>query len=597
MASALTRRRFLAYGGAAGLSLAVGGRLGGVARAQPPQLLDPLLQPRFVNGLPNPISRAFAFTPNPDLAGTWDYEIAATSVQQSVVHLDPLTYSELLTDVWGYGQRGQTPTYPGRTLFALRDEPIRVRWTNELGYRHLLDVDETVHWAFSHLHGESIASLGVPVVTHVHGGHTEAASDGGPEQWFTPGFAVKGGDWQQEVFRYANDQEAGTVWYHDHALGITRLNVYAGLAGFYILRDANEVSLGLPGSPYDALGAPTTPYEVGLAIQDRLFTSTGALFYPSAPDVRGAPEPSVLPEFFGDVVLVNGKAWPFLDVEPRRYRLRIINGSDSRFYTMKMQQRSGRALTITQIGTDGGFLHRPVPLTGALVLGPGERADVVVDFSEASGNTVVLTNNATTPYPFGAPAGPSTRQLMAFRVGATAAENPPLPEVLRPAPFAVEGTPTRTRRVLLYEGEDRFGRIFPQLGTVEGGAMEWDDPTTETPHDGDVEVWEIYNTTPDAHPIHLHLPQFEVLDRAPFRAQQAKNGALSNIRAGAAVPAPPAERGPKDTVQTFPGQVTRIKARFDLPAGTTGDQGYVWHCHILSHEDHEMMRRLEVQST
>ena len=590
----LTRKRFLQYGAAGGIALTMPVRFGTAAAAVPP-LLDPLLQPKFVNKLPNPISSAFAFEQNPDLLGTYDYKIGAAAVQQSLGLRDPLTSTPLVTDVWGYGQPGQTATYPGRTIFALKDTPTRVLWTNELGTSHLVDVDETVHWAFSHLDGMRIANAGVPIVTHLHGGHTEAASDGGPEQWFTPGFAMKGGDWKKEVFFYGNDQEGGTIWYHDHALGITRLNVYAGLAGYYILRDANELSLGLPGSPYDEMGAPTQPYEVGLAIQDRMFTATGALYYPSTPMVRGAPEPSVLPEFFGDFILVNGQAWPYLDVEPRRYRFRILNGSDSRFYSLKFQNRGGKALTVRQIGTDGGLLYEPVALTGALVIAPGERADVVVDFSEANGDYVFLSNNAAIPFPFGDPASATTRQLMRFNVGTTAAENPPLPTQLRSGPFSVPGTPERTRPVLLFEGEDEFGRIFAQLGTVDGGAFKWDDPTTETPKDGDVEIWEIYNTTPDAHPIHLHLPQFEVLDRAPFGAKQAKDGSLSNIRVGPAVAAPASEKGPKDTVQTFPNQVTRIKVAFGLPAtAKSGPQDYVWHCHILSHEDHEMMRRLVV---
>jgi spore coat protein A len=594
MSGVMTRARFLQYGAAGGIALAIPMRAGFAEAAVPP-LLDPLLQPKFVNQLPNPISAAFAFGKNPDALATYDYRIGAVAVQQSLGLRDPLTNTPLLTHVWGYGQPGQTATYPGRTIFALKDTPTRVRWTNELGNSHLVDVDETLHWAFTHMPGLHIADAGVPIVTHLHGGRTEGASDGGPEQWFTPGFTMTGGDWQKEVFYYGNEQEGGTLWYHDHALGITRLNVYAGLAGYYILRDENELSLGLPGSPYDATGAPTEPYEVGLAIQDRMFAATGELYYPSTPMVKGSPDPSVLPEFFGEFILVNGQAWPYLEVEPRKYRFRILNGSDSRFYTLKFQQRSGKALTIWQIGTDGGLLYKPVALTGALVLGPGERADVVVDFAEAAGDSVFISNNAPIPYPFGDPAGITTRQLMRFNVGMDSVDNPALPETLRPAPFAVRDPVTRTRQVLLFEGVDEFGRIFAQLGTVAGGAMTWDDPVTETPNDGDVEIWEIYNTTPDAHPIHLHLPQFEVLDRAPFKARQAKDGSLTNVTVGVAVGAPAYEKGPKDTVQTFPGQVTRIKVAFDLPAtAKTEPQDYVWHCHILSHEDHEMMRRLVV---
>jgi spore coat protein A len=299
----------------------------------------------------------------------------------------------------------------------------------------------------------------------------------------------------------------------------------------------------------------------------------------------------VLAEFFGDTILVNGVVWPRLPVEPRQYRLRLLNGSDSAFYSLQLKpQGPGRPADIVQIGTDGGFLYQPVPLNGALVLAPGERADVLVDFSAYAGRRLVMTSNAPQPFPFGVAPAPTATQIMAFDVANTTPLPGTLPHALRDGPWAVEGEPARTRRLLLFEGTDDFGRIFAQLGTVEGGPRNWDDPVTETVENDSVEIWEVFNTTPDAHPIHLHLPQFEVLDRAPFRASQdPRTGGLRNVRVGPAVPASAGEKGPKDTAQMFPGEVTRIKARFDRPGE------YVWHCHILSHEDHEMMRRYVIE--
>jgi spore coat protein A, manganese oxidase len=587
----LTRKRFLTYGAAGGAALFLPGRLTGGASAQAPPLLNALAQPKFANPLPDGLAPGFRFAPSD---GAAHYEIQMRQTVQQLGIVDPLG-AKLWTPVWGYGSQatGQGTTYPGRTFVAHKNQPVTVRWHNDLvtgtgaPLPHLLPVDTTVHWAFSHADLE-IDDVGVPLVTHVHGGHTEFKSDGLPEFWYTPGWSYTGADFQKygaaQTHRYDNDQEAGTIWYHDHALGITRLNVYAGLAGFFLIRD--EVDTGLAGN--DA-NLPVWPYEQLLAIQDRMFTAEGRLFYPSEPDVKDAPEPSILPEFFGDVLLVNGVAWPYLDVERRKYRLRLLNGSDSRFYSLQFNRKGGPPLTKWVIGTDGGLLEKPVEVKGALVLGPGERLDVIVDFAEVGiGTQVMLTNGAATPFPLGAPVAPPADQVMAFNVTTAAPTDlvDPLPGPFRTAPFSVPGAPALTRPLLLFEGTDEFGRIFAQLGTPEAGGIEWDDPVTEAVGNGTVEVWEVFNTTPDAHPIHLHLPQFEVLDRAPFKAtQDKKTGAIRNVRVGAPVAAPAWERGPKDTAQMLPGEVTRIKALFDRPGE------YVWHCHILSHEDHEMMRR------
>jgi spore coat protein A len=588
-----TRRRFLEYGAAGGAALALPLRVG-TAFAQAPVLLNALAQPRFANPLPNALSPGFVFrhaSVNAD--GSLHYEIEMVPFTQSVglAGVGPAA-------LWGYASpaTGQGATYPGRTFVVQAGTPITVRFANALvdGWglpiaQHLLPVDTSVHWAFSHM-DMGIADIGVPLVTHLHGGHTESASDGLPEFWFTPGFAVTGPQWAKETYTYDNDQEAATIWYHDHALGITRLNVYAGLAGFYIVRDPYDT--GLPDNP---IGLPSGDQEVAFVIQDRMFTADGQLHYPSPPQTRTSPDPSVQPEFFGDVILVNGQAWPYLDVQPRKYRLRILNGSDSRFYALQLRSDGGGGpLTVWAIGTDGGLLAKPVELKGALVIAPGERMDVMVDFAEAGfGSTVTMTNNAVTPFPFGEPVVPPAEQIMRFNVGVPVPVgfvDLPLPTTLRSGGrYTVGGPVARRRQLLLFEGADPFGRIFALLGTAATGFAAWDDPVTETPGLNDVEEWEVINTTPDAHPIHVHLPQFEVLSRTPVKfTQDKKTGALRNITYGVPVPVPPWEQGPKDTAQMFSGEATLIRAKFDRPGE------YVWHCHILSHEDHEMMRRYRI---
>ena len=544
-------------------------------------LLNPLTQPKFVNALPNPLDPSFIFQPTEP--GDSHYEIGVYQFSQNLGLVDPVTIQPLSTTVWGYGTSTQPATYPGRTIEATKDMPITVRWTNNLvdtsnqPLPHLLPVDTSVHWA----EPSNYPASGVPIVTHLHGGHTESASDGLPEYWFTPGFAQTGPGWVKETYSYDNDQRAATLWYHDHALGITRLNVYAGMAGFYLLRDERDT--GLPDNP---IGLPAGPYEVPIVIQDRMFTADGQLYYPSEPEIEGAPDPSVLPEFFGDHILVNGQAWPVMDVEPTVYRLRMLNGSDSRFYNLRI----AGGPQINQIGTDTGLLYAPVALD-QLGLGPGERADVVVDFSQYANQTLILRNNARSPFPKGDVVNPlTTGQIMAFRVGSNAQVQNQIPNTLLESPIAPLVQSGATRKLLLFEGEDEYGRLQPMLGTADDGAIMWDEPTTELPQLNDAEVWEIVNSTEDAHPIHLHLVSFQVLSRQKFKADQdTASGVLDDIRLlGQAKPPAANEAGWKDTVQMFPGEVTRIIAKFDRPGE------YVWHCHILSHEDHEMMRRFFV---
>ena len=590
--------------------------------------LDPLTQPKFVNPLPNPLAEGFIFEPT---AGN-RYDISVEQFVQSLGLRDPATGAPLSTTVWGYGSKGQPATYTGRSFVVQRDQQIQVRYTNDLvdaegdPLPHLLPIDSTLHWAdpLEQGHVEGPYTGPVPIVTHLHGGHTASDSDGLPDAWFTPDFEHTG-ELFNEIYTYDNDQQAATLWYHDHALGITRLNVYAGLAGFYIVRD--DVDTGLPDNPK---GLPAGPYEIPIVIQDRMFNVVDKdddgtndsieLFYPTAPALPGEPDPSVQPEFFGDTILVNGQAWPVLDVEPRKYRFRLLNGSDSRFYNMWINagaadtlKPDGSGPQFVQVGTDNGLLYAPVPLT-QLTLGPGERADVVVDFSGWQGQTLIVRNNAQSPFPKGMTANPrTTGQIMAFRVSVplSAAPDVPLAPTLRDAPVAptVEqvGTVDRTRKLPLFEGVNSYGRLEPMLGVAEpttdvgrfevNGTLSWDDVITENPMVGDTEVWEIYNSTADAHPIHLHLVSFQTLGRQKFTAtvvpkpmgDDATGGTLAKISLKGKQKAPALnEIGWKDTVIMYPGEVTRIVANFDR------EGAYVWHCHILSHEDHEMMRPYHV---
>jgi spore coat protein A len=498
----------------------------------------------------------------------------------------------LMTPVWGYGQSDSAVTYPGPTLVAMRDVPVRVNWHNKLPQSrnldsHLLPVDMSLHMAHP-------AKGGIPTVAHLHGGHTESASDGLPEQWFTQGWSETGPYFAQQTFNYDNDQQAATLWYHDHALGITRLNVYAGLAGFYLLRDENEIGLMNDGV------LPSGPYEREIVIQDRMFTADGQLFIPTTdPELPpGAPDPSIIAEFFGDFILVNGVAWPKLDVEPRKYRFRMLNGSDSRFYVLRFDNGH----EFLQIGTDNGLLRNAVELT-QLLLAPGERADLVVDFSDCEGEDLLLQNLGPDEPFKGLGIGDSadsqtTGQVMKFCINLPISQDPDA-TVKKGTSLNKIKFPRKvdqTRQLVLFEGEDEFGRLRPQLGTLADGSLLWDETITENPKKGDTEIWEIYNATEDAHPIHLHLVSFEILDRRQFTGvveQEVgdlgtKQKLLNPKITGPTKQPEPNERGLKDTAVMLPGQVTRIKAKFDRLGR------YVWHCHILSHEDHEMMRPFEV---
>ena len=639
----ITRRCLLQTTAVVGAGLLAPQSLGRRAYAQlPGGTLDPDTVPKYADPLVIPPAM-----PKTSTIGEIDYyEIGVRQFEQQV-----LPSGMPMTTVWSYGsvKDPETLNYPAFTIEAKVGKPVRVKWINDLVDEkgkflpHLLPVDPTLHWA-NPPGGEEGRDRRpefartprpyrgpVPIVTHLHGGHSAQESDGYAEAWYLPDakniphhFATEGTFYEffqdeffgkfgvawepgTATFHYDNDQPATTMWYHDHTLGITRLNVYAGPAGFYLLRGGRgDLPVGtLPGP---APGVDDDPfgryYEIPLAVQDRSFNDDGSLFYPDSReffDAFGGPyipdsdvPPIWNPEFFGNTIVVNGRTWPFLEVEPRRYRLRFLNGCNSRFLILKIvddpaAERPARAsVPFWQIGADGGFLPRPVRLE-QLLMAPAERADVIVDFTGLAVGTEIFLLNEGPDEPFGggipgldfAPADPETTgQVMQFRVvpllSKDMSKHPArltLPAI-RPLP-----PPTLTRQVSLNEEGSTVpsfdGPIAALLGVLDGAGdpvpLGWDDEITENPEMGAVEVWEMYNFTEDAHPIHIHEVQFEVVDREP-------------IEGGTARPPEVWETGRKDTVIAYPGEITRVKALYDRPGL------FVWHCHIVEHEDNEMMR-------
>lgn len=485
------------------------------------------------------------------------------------------------TTLWGYNGM-----YPAPTFEVRRGQAIAVQWKNSLPQKHFLPIDTTIH-------GAAATLPEVRTVVHLHGSKSFSNSDGYPEAWFTKDYAQTGPAFETEVYQYPNDMAATTLWYHDHALGITRLNIFAGLGGgLYVIRDAHEESLGLPSGPY----------EIPLVIQDRFFNPDGSLLYPV--QIPGDPDPNVppiwIPEFFGDTVLVNGKIWPYLEVEPRKYRFRILNGSNARFYRMTLQESTDTGLRLGQpgpafyqIGSDGGLLPAPVMRT-QLLIAPAERLDVVVDFSGFADKMFVLDNDAPAPFPDGDDIVPPDVMLFKVTRPLKSLDRSRLPRTLSAIPLYNPATAVKTRDLVLSEIDSAAPFYNPVMAMINDA--HWDDPITETPVEGTTEIWRFINTTGDAHPMHVHLVQFQVLDRQPFDTTQYP---AQLVFTGPPLPPENNERPAwKDTVISYPGEVLRIIAKFDLPRGTRLKPGekarYVFHCHIAEHEENEMMRPFDL---
>jgi FtsP/CotA-like multicopper oxidase with cupredoxin domain len=629
------------------------------------------------------------------------------------------------TWTWGYIVGTECPTTPqstylGPVVVAQRGVPTAMTFVNQLGYvstSHVLayknSTDQTLHWADplnkeanacseERMMNEGQPPAGecalnydgpIPAVVHLHGGDVPPEIDGGPDAWFTSDGLYQGHGYysfpgtggpasNMAVYRYPNRQEPALIWFHDHTLGATRLNVYAGLAGGYLITDPSDTSI-----------PANLPPPIPLIIQDRMFDKDGQLFFPAGtPFVPNPDHPFWVPEFTGDTVAVNGHVWPYLNVEPRRYRFLIVNGSNARTYELFLGNAVSKALgpALWQIGTDGGFLDYPAKIDPAapknqqqhLIIMPGERADLIVDFKGlAPGTTLFLRNIAKTPYPAGDTVNGNTLgRIMQLRVvagtGVDASYDPaaggalrsPMVRLVDPAAGVlapgivvqkkrqltlneVQGEPSSfdgvdydggPEEILVnnthWSGKDMNGNIRPDFTPITVGS----DTTgySELPNEGETEIWEIVNTTADAHPIHLHLVQYQILNRQNFDVRKymdayaeayggtivdgfgppadynvpnadgavGGNPAVGRFLKGPAKPPLASEAGWKDTAIMLPGQVTRIVVRWaptSLPASTPaaaafypfepdGGHGYVWHCHIVDHEDNEMMRPTSV---
>jgi FtsP/CotA-like multicopper oxidase with cupredoxin domain len=688
----ITRRTFLKYTAGTALTWYVFNKLGvPQALAQiPGGTLDPNAVPKFQTPLliPPVMPKAGKLIQRGGKNVDY-YEISMKQIRQQIL---PASLPQ--TTVWGYGavsaesKRGLLlHNAPSLTIEARWSTPVRVKWINDLTdangnyLPHLLPVDPTLHWAnppggttnrdmrpdfigktyvslanFTDPNTQYTAYTGpVPIVTHVHGAvGVGDESDGYAESWYLPdagniptGFAHEGtwydffsakaaqtfgASWGPgfATFQYPNLNRASTIWYHDHALGMTRLNVYAGPAGFYIIRGGPSgddavidsrfgTRANLPGpapNENDKFPSNKTYYEIPMAIQDRSFNIDGSLFYPDSraffdkflqPFIPVTEiSPIWNPEFFGNMIMVNGNTWPYLNVEQRRYRFRFLNGCQSRFLILDFSNVPG--VEVWQIGNEGGFLAAPVNLTAnhgnRLLMALAERADLIVDFTHVPQGNFVLGNvGPDEPFGGGVPninfdaADPnSTGAVLEFRVGPPAgldATTPP--QFLTLPPITPLPSETSTRRLALLERGEVIpeigfdGPIEAMLGNVDdsGNAEHkmWADEVSENPAVGATEVWEFFNLTADAHPMHIHEVAFEIVNREGLVLDEESEEPLQPVQlTGDIRPAEPWETGFKDTVVAYPGEVTRVRAKFETPGQ------FVWHCHIVEHEDNEMMR-------
>jgi len=599
-----------------------------------PAILDPLSIPMFENQLtaPPPVYTPKIVTSQGKVI-RHEYTVAMSSFMQQI--LPPSM--NLLTQVWGYGgaandaisgeSLGFVQSSPGPTFEAIRGIPVQVEWQNNISSPYMFAVDPTIHWANpnnspmftssfpAYPPGFPSVQSPVPLVTHLHGGQNQSFSDGGPDGWFTsdgqhgPAYSTteKTGS-NAAVYYYPNTQQPTTLWYHDHALGLTRLNVMSGLAGFYLIREPT-------GNDNVAALLPTGKYEMPLVIQDRTFNTDGSLNYPYVGS-DSVIHPYWVNGFLGNAIMVNGKVWPNMNVDMGQYRFRILNGSNSRFYNISFSN----GMSFIQIGSDGGYLKAPATFT-SLLIAPAERVDIIVDFSALSPgakvilqNTALLTNTVEEAQTVG--------QIMQFTVNSQTGSTPfdlshapnPFNPTLLFSSFPTLPKATKQRIFTMVE-------IMPQSNIMTEALLDgqpWSAPISEKPELGTTEDWVIVNPTVDPHPIHLHLIQFQLVQRQTFNTTAymddwtALNGAppfshptknvpnLNSYLSGSPLPPQPNEQGWKDTIIVNSGEILTFRVRFAQQDGSnftfdaTAGPGYVWHCHILEHEDNDMMRPYKV---
>jgi len=650
-----------------------------LATAAPPttNLLDPKSIPKYVNQL---VAAIPYYTPTNVVDGNGnvirqDYTINMTYFREQILPPGtPLVGANPNgTMVWGYqgavnlvggGTLSSFANSPSASFIMTRGIPANVTWINNIDQPQFLPVDPTIHWAnpndmpmnmpmmpqglsppfptfppgwdgavtTTNPNGYN-AQWPVPLVTHVHGAEVQSYSDGGPDEWFTyngihgPAYSsVSPTTSNAAVYYYPNMQNPTTLWYHDHALGMTRLNVMSGLAGYYFLKDpvpATAITT-VNATNLDAYLSQHFPYgvsEIPLAIQDRSFYANGELWFPTV-GINPTIHPYWMPEFFGNTIMVNGKVWPNLNVTQGWYRFHLLEGSNARFYTLSFSNK----MPFTVIATEGGYLMAPATVT-EITIGPGERYDILVDFSAVPvGTKIIMKNTARAPFPGGSPPDPQTvGQIMQFTVAATSATPgaaaPAIPAMLNPtltgAVWPTLTAPSTQRIRTLFEV---MGPAGPVMVTING--QQWSGVLTETPKNGTTEDWVIVNLTGDTHPIHTHLATFQLVSRQRFQVGKYTKDWLAINAAGGMPPFPTdyipkelnpipylqgaatgpllSEMGWKDTVQMNPGEVTIIRIRWLSNSGTTypfdpsQGPGYVWHCHIVDHEDNEMMRPYQV---
>jgi spore coat protein A len=573
-----SRRNFLQYSVAAGAALGISAARPGTAAAAAarPGLtrtpltrtpLPPTSLTRYVEPVPLPGAGIVVATPTSPNHYAFSAKLISRQLHPALPPTPVFAYDD------GSGLSGQAGSF-GMAIAAQVGTPIHVKYTNNLppAYPSWIPVDLR------------LTPLGdqVRMLTHLHGGFVAGADDGNPA--VTPdGFGP--GKTQSVVYpNEAPQNSARLMWFHDHATGATRLNVFAGLAGAYILRD--EFDTGAEPNP---IGVPGGAYEVPLVFQDRQFNTDGTFLYP----VSTIPGVTWIGEYFGDHFLVNGKVWPYLDVEPRLYRFRILNGCNARIMSVTF----GGA-PMWQIGAEGGLWDIPVKMS-SLTLTGAERADVIVDFRGLKGHTLYVRNN-TPAAPVSTPA-PPLAQIMQIRVGTTVTTpGPTLIPAQLPGVRPNLPSPNARRFITLNEiGASTASWYLNLDGAHFGkGALR--------PRLGNVEDWAFINMTPDTHPMHTHLFTHQVIGRVPFdvagyqTAHGGPNGVPGGINpssfaTGPMLPPTPDERGWKETTKANPGYYTIVRARIELPTGVTAPQSYVHHCHIVEHEDNDMMQAFVVQ--
>jgi len=550
--------------------------------------LVPVPEDLFANELDNPLLNVAQFSV---VQGKRKYVMGMYETNVDMGLRNHTSGETLLTRVWAYGQSQATASVPGPTFIVKQNRPVTVRWENNLKnltsgrpLRHFLPVDTTIHFA----RPPDWPRSGVPTVVHLHGGRTEPHSDGHMAAWFTPNGGPRGTEYRKATYNYENEQEAMTLWYHDHAMGLTRIHVYSGLAGFYLIDDEFHWTDPLLGR-LPSLG----PFDVPLMITDRSFNDDGSLFYP--PNRAGTTLiPSIPANFNGQFMLVNGKIWPYIDVQARLYRFRVLNACNFRTLTLDLTihngiNSTGTPLPFWVIASDQGLLSSAVNVS-SLTIGPSERYEIVIDFALYRGKNLILRNT-----------GGNTeflRQVMQFRVSNRWVPfNPDVPVQLRREPIDRTIPPNLTVRqvtLLLNTGEpDAYGRKKHSVGNPTYGHIFHSDMlVTEFPEEGKWEIWEIWNTGGVAHPFHIHLIRMIVLDHTPCSCVvDPISGVVLNHTIGATqTPLQPYEMGWKDVIRVPGNTITRVLMYWTRPGI------YMMHCHLLEHEDFEMMRDFIVVS-